>query len=393
MMKKIKSVFSAVVDWAAALFGMKDGSKFGRILRRIVASAFAVAVLFWAASAVVNFLDDIDLGRCSLFGKSDNVYLSERVTDDILFYDSYYYGDNGYIANADGKKLIKNVLAIATPLEGDSLVYFSDGQRRGYFHMRDGHLVVKPTYEHAWIFSNGLAAVEQRGRIKFIDTHGNIVIDRGFKYDVCDDGYVFHNGHCAVNDSLGLHMGLIDRNGDWALPPVYDRIYPYDTFWLVTLADRQALLSFSLDTVMPLAPARYDIRDTAILATLPDHSLALFSLQGTLLKNNLISDVEQMMYDTKEVLYRQAQHPTDEAVEDYYTDVYDLDDTFTLRKAVATCLRYEAQSGWYGLLSPDGRQLTPPLYSSIQAVGKDLYLCKSDYYQGILLDSNGRRVK
>jgi hypothetical protein len=283
---------------------------------------------------------------------------------------------------------VGNVLSIAHPLEGDSLVYFSDGERRGYFHMRDGRLVIEPIYEHAWIFSEGLAAVEEQGRIKFIDTAGRVVIDRGFKYDVSDDGYVFHDGHCAVNDSPGLHMGLIDRKGDWVLPPVYDNISPYDTFWVVSLGDQQALLSFSLDTIMPFARVRYDILDTAILVSLSDHSLALYSRQGTLLKTDLVVDVEQMMYDTKEVVYNHTDHSADEA-----TEYYEYDDTFTQLKAVATCLRYEAQSGWYGLMSPEGRQLTPPLYISIQAIDKDLYLCKPDYYQGILLDSHGRRVE
>jgi hypothetical protein len=370
---------------------MKDDSRFGRILRRAVASTFVAAVFLWAAAEVVRLCVylDLDLYFSKLFSSDDDkFYLSQRLSDDVLFYDSYYYGENGYIANADGKKLIKNVLSIHGPLEGDSLVYYSDGERRGYFHMRDGHVVVKPIYEHAWIFSEGLAAVEQHGRIKFIDTQGNIAIDRGFGFNVCDDGYVFHNGHCAVNDSLGRHKGLIDRKGDWVLPPVYDNISPYDTFWVVSLGDQQALLSFSLDTIMPFARVRYDILDTAILVSLSDHSLALYSRQGTLLKTDLVVDVEQMMYDTKEVVYNHTDHSADET-----TEYYEYDDTFTQLKAVATCLRYEAQSGWYGLMSPEGRQLTPPLYISIQAIDKDLYLCKPDYYQGILLDSHGRRVE
>ena len=391
MMKKLKSVLATFINWVATHSGMKNGSKFGHILRRAVACAFVVAVFFWAAAEVVRLCVylDLDLYFSKLFSSNDDkFYLSQRLSDDVLFYDSYYYGENGYIANADGKKLIKNVLSIHGPLEGDSLVYYSDGERRGYFHMRDGHVVVKPIYEHAWIFSEGLAAVEQCGRIKFIDTQGNIAIDRGFGFNVCDDGYVFHDGHCAVNDSTGRHKGLIDRKGDWALPPVYDNISPYDTFWVVSLGDQQALLSFRLDTIMPFARVRYDILDTAILVSLSDHSLALYSRQGTLLKTDLVVDVEQMMYDTKEVVYNHTDHSADEA-----TEYYEYDDTFTQLKAVATCLRYEAQSGWYGLMSPEGRQLTPPLYISIQAIDKDLYLCKPDYYQGILLDSHGRRIE
>ena len=63
------------------------------------------------------------------------------------------------------------------------------------------------------------------------------------------------------------------------------------------------------------------------------------------------------------------------------------------RKAVATCMRYEAECGWYGLLSPEGKLLTFPLYRGIEAVGKDLYLCKTDYGRGVLLNSKGQRVE
>lgn len=388
MMKKIKSVFTTVVDWAATLFGMKDGSKFGRVMRRVVACTFAVAVLFWAAAEVVRFFDYIDVDLCELFSSNDDkFYLSQRLSDDVLFYDSYYYGENGYIANADGKKLVGNVLSIAHPLEGDSLVYYSDGERRGYFHMRDGRLVIEPIYEHAWIFSEGLAAVEEQGRIKFIDTAGRVVIDRGFKYDVSDDGYVFHDGHCAVNDSTGRRMGLIDRTGNWVLPPVYSNIYPQDTFWLLRTDDRMAVLTFGMDTVIPLVAASISIGDTAIDVTFPDHTQSQYDLQGKLLVANQIRDVEQLMYDTKELMYR-TNRDVDEETESYYSY-----DEYTSRKAVASCLRYEAEYGWYGLMSPDGRQITPPAYSSIEAISKDLYLCKTDYGRGVILNSKGRRVE
>ena len=61
--------------------------------------------------------------------------------------------------------------------------------------------------------------------------------------------------------------------------------------------------------------------------------------------------------------------------------------------AVATCLCYEAECDWYGLMSPDGKLLTPPSYISIEAVGKDLYLCKTNYDRGVLLNSKGICVK
>ena len=387
--KGIKAVITAVIDWVATLFGMKDNSKYGRVLRRVVGTAFAAAVIFWAMTALERFGRCVYLYGIAIFDSdNENVYFSERLSDDISYYDGYY-GHYGYLKNAQGKKVLKHILCINKPMEGDSLVYFSDGDKRGYFHMRDGHLVVKPIYEHAWIFSDGLAAVEVDGRVKFIDTAGNVVIDKGFAYDASDDGYVFHQGHCAVNDKDGKHMGLIDRNGDWVLPPVYRNIYPVDTFWLVRNDDEQAIITFSMDTLFPLSKAKLEIGDTAIFVTFADHTQSLYNLQGELMTANMIRDVEQLVYETPEVVYPAGYsgHDDDNDLAEYYGS-----EPYT-RQAVATCLCYEAECGWYGLLSPEGKLLSSPSYRGIEAIGKDLYLCKTSYGYGVLLNSKGQRVK
>jgi hypothetical protein len=346
-----------------------------------------VVVIVWALASMARHGRTLwwNIDNVFDFG-DDNAFFSEQVSEDISFYDGYW-GHYGYLKNAKGKKVLKHITRIGKPMDGDSLVYFSDGDKRGYFHMRDGRMVVKPIYEHAWIFSDGLAAVEEKGRIKFIDTEGRVAINRGFKYDVSDDGYVFHRGHCAVNDSTGRCMGLIDRTGNWVLPPVYSNIYPQDTFWLFRTDDRMAVLTFGMDTVIPLVAASISIGDTAIDVTFPDHTQSQYNLHGKLLVANQIRDVEQLMYDTKELMYR-TNRDVDEETESYYSY-----DEYTSRKAVASCLRYEAEYGWYGLMSPDGRQITPPAYSNIEAISKDLYLCKTDYGRGVILNSKGRRVE
>lgn len=383
----IKVVFTAIVDWVATLFGMKDNSKYGHVLHRVVGTAFAVVVIVWALASMARYGRSLwwNIDNVFDFG-DDNAYFSEQLSENISFYRGYW-GHYGYLKNAKGKKVLKHISRIGKPMEGDSLAFFSDGEKRGYFHMRDGRLVVKPIYEHAWIFSDGLAAVEVNRRIKFIDTTGTVVIDKGFAYDVYDDGYVFHQGHCAVNDSTGKHMGLIDRNGDWVVPPVYSCISPQDTFWLLTLDNLQGLLSFGMDTVVPLVATSLSLGDTAIEVTFADHTQSTYNLQGELIGANQIRGVEQMMYETREVMYR-TNHDVDEETEIYYGY-----DDYTSRKAVATCLKYEAESSWYGLMSPDGKMLTPPSYVSIEAVDKDLYFCETSYGRGVLLNSKGQQVE
>lgn len=387
--KGIKAVFTAVVDWVATLFGMKDNSKYGRVLHRVVGTAFAVVVIVWAVASLVRFGRSVywDISRsCRYRNLYSSFYLDEAFNDNLYYY-ADRWGDKGYLADSNGHRILKHILCINKPMEGDSLVYFSDGEKRGYFHMRDGHLVVKPIYEHAWVFSDGLAAVEVNGMVKFIDTTGQVVIDRGFAYDVTDDGYVFHEGHCAVNDREGKHMGLIDRNGEWVMPPMYENIIPVDTFWLVRNGDEQAIITFGMDTLFPLSKVQLEISDTVIFATFANHTQSRYNLQGQLITANQIRDVEQLMYETTEVVYPAGYSGHDDDEMEYYGG-----EPYT-RQAVATCLRYEAECGWYGLLSPEGKLLTLPSYRGIEAVGNDLYLCQTNYGFGVMLNSKGQRVE
>ncbi len=383
----IKAVFTTIVDWVATLLGMKENSKYGRVLHCIVGTAFAIVLILWVTGTLVSFCRSVYWNVADLCGFDDRyseVSLSETFNDNLYYYEDYW-SDKGYLTDSNGHKLLKHISCIAKPMEGDSLVYFSDGDKRGYFHMRDGHLVVKPIYEHAWVFSNGLAAVEVKGKVKFINSEGQVVIDRSFAYDEADDGYVFHEGHCAVNDSTGKHMGLIDHSGNWVLPPIYNSIIPKDTFWLVSLKGQQSLLTFGLDTVIPMTDASFEIGDTDIIAVFGNHSLGIYSKQGKLLERNLVYNIEHLMYDTREVRY--ATHSISDD-EEYY-----VDSAPEQIRAIATCLRYEAENGWYGLMSPEGKQLTMPSYSRITAVDKDLYLCENSYGNGILLNSKGVLIR
>lgn len=37
-------------------------------------------------------------------------------------------------------------------------------------------------------------------------------------------------------------------------------------------------------------------------------------------------------------------------------------------QAIAGCMCYQAEQGWYGLMSPDGQIITSPSYSAITAI-------------------------
>jgi hypothetical protein len=142
-----------------------------------------------------------------------------------------------------------------------------------------------------------------------------------------------------------------------------------------------------MDTVIPMTAADFTICDTAILATCADHSQQVYSLDGKLITAAEIRNVEQMMYETREVMYP-VNKEGHECTDEFYCYTNPIE-----RMDVATCLRYEGEMDWYGLMSPDGKVLTPPLYVDITAIAKDLYLCETDYGRGVMLNSKGELVE
>ena len=71
----------------------------------------------------------------------------------------------------------------------------------------------------------------------------------------------------------------------------------------------------------------------------------------------------------------------------YSTDEYD-EDGF-LKSATAKCLAYRTSDSYYGLMDKDGNIITPPSYSSIEAIGPDRYHCDGPL-GAVILDSKGR---
>lgn len=114
-----------------------------------------------------------------------------------------------------------------------------------------------------------------------------------------------------------------------------------------------------------------------------------YNYQGELIEDFLINDVNYMTYNTDELRYASTKTYDEEGNVTGETE----DEEPTPMQNMARCRRYETEYGWYGLMSPDGKILTPPSYSSITAVGYDLYLCKDTDDGGILLNGKGERMR
>ena len=270
-----------------------------------------------------------------------------------------------------------------------ALVCYSNGDARGYFNMLTGEIAIKPQYKHAWVFSDGLASVDDNGMIKFIDSKGNVVIDLNIPYITGAEGYVFHNGHCVIHNNKRDKFGLIDKKGNWMLKAEYDAISPKDSFFVVSKAGMQSVLTENLKSILPFMEADLWISGNSITATMKDHTLRKYNLQGELIDDFLISNVDRLLYDTDEIRYTTAKNYDDEG--NLTGETAEAEPT--PYQKTASCKKYEAELGWYGLISPNGKVITPPRYCDITAIGYDLYLCKTDDIRGEVLNGKGVRVR
>lgn len=293
-------------------------------------------------------------------------YWNHQLSNHVVFHEGM--GD-GYVYNRQlGRRTVSNLYWIRESGDGDNLVCFSNGERRGYFDRYSGELVIPALYEKAWIFSEGLACVMLDGKLGFIDHDGNMLIENNFEWSPYIGSYCFHNGLCLMNDDNG-RMGLIDRQGKWVVEPEYeymDRVAK--GYWKV--ADSSwcwGLLRENGCAVLPCEYAYLSMDPNNYIHTrTKDHLEQVFDMEG-----DLVNPCDY--YEIKTIEY-----PTDE-----------YDDYGNQKKATAHCLKYCTSDFHCGLMNKNGKNITLPLYSDISAIGEDRYVCVGPV-GSVILDDQGR---
>lgn len=332
--------------------------------------------------------------KCIKDSRKEGCNPSECYHAEYLSPNIYYHNtDDGrsfIYNNLTGEKTLDNIKWIAMPQGADSLVCFNNGKKRGYFSKYSGRVVIEPVYNRAWIFSNGLASVEEGGYIKFIDGTGKTVIDRKMAYKPNMGGYVFHEGYCIVSTDDGEKCGLMDVMGRIVLPLEYSYIYPTNDFkfWRVQKGEEYGVLDNELKPIVPLMKcSSMDICDGTITVTMLDNSIRHYDMQGTLINDFYITGVRMLEYEKKEIIYKK--NTVNEVGED---EVEALDGSYH-PKATARLCAYVAGNGYEGLMTADGHKVTMPLYWVIEALDYDLYLCSAKNEDKVIVNGNGEIVK
>lgn len=365
--------------WVACMFGYNAENKFARGLWYVFATSAAVMALFAAVVVtfvIVVYVDDL-LTDYKYRRKVNNpAYLQDYDNQYVSPYVVHHDGIPNYLYNMKtGRRTLTGINWICKSSDGDSLACFStsvEGERkRGYFNIFTGEAVIPAQYDKAWIFSEGLACVYDKGMVHFIDHKGQSLMGKEFPYTERIDDYCFHNGLCSI---LGDNnrIGLIDKQGNWVVDPVYYQMV-YDTkgFWIVQ--DREwnyGLLDAKGQVLLPIEYDNITIHhgDSCIFVRRLDRLNQVLDFECNIINPCNFDEVEKMEYSTDE-----------------------YDEEGILKSATANCLKYETFEGYYGLMDKDGNIITPPSYSRITAIGKDRYHCDGPN-GSVILDSKGKEV-
>ena len=275
------------------------------------------------------------------------------------------------------KRLSPKVRWISGVPDRDSLTVFCDKEgKRGFLNVNTGRVVIGAQYEHAWHFSEGLAAVvADNGKVGFINYDNKMVIPAVYDY-VEDYDYLFINGACVLANGQTDMYGAIDTLGNLKLPMEYSCIYKgyNESTWHVRKDGKCGLADSGLNIIFE---PKYD----NISVNAPEGS-AYLTLNG----------VKQLVAFDGEVLQAFV---IDEAWPLKYMVRYNEDkaDEYEMHPYLIKVL---VDYGNLGVMdSRNGKIVIPAIYTDIKMISKDLIMAEinGNEENNVVFNTSGKIVE
>lgn len=311
-----------------------------------------------------------------------DIRLSENV--EVRYY--YKLEERVVYNRAERKVVAKDIDRVVVPAKGDSLTVFFRKGLRGYLNANTGKVVIPEQYRHAWVFSEGLAAVvNESGKIGFINKDNELVLSLDNMYNPKSSAdYLFHGGLCTMISDNGK-CGLIDTSGNWTIQAVYDYIWTtrHDKYRIVKLDGKYGVLDETFNLICPIVYDCIEIADKesdGLLLT-KDGIKQQVAFDGTV--------IQPFVFDwLSELYYTQSIKPIVMSDEDcsssLQTEVRALSDYI--------CYRIDGNCGVIHRIT--GEVIIPALYDEIDMPSSTLFEAELLNVDGsILFDLNGRRVE
>lgn len=113
--KGLTGIIAATAEWFTVILGMKDESKYGKFIRRVVGGCFAF-IMFVFACAGGNVLYEFVYKKVNGAKYLDESYYDSQYLSRNATYYSRAYETDGYVETRDGKKTVKGIHWISKPL-------------------------------------------------------------------------------------------------------------------------------------------------------------------------------------------------------------------------------------------------------------------------------------
>lgn len=235
-MKKLFSItkcFSALRRVNCSIFAALgrflgyDGPKsLFRVSGRVIALCLSAILFIFTIYMVLQLSEEVYDELLYRYRASRYWRTEEQLSPRIAYQRNYYKREGRIMDMVENKCLVSDVDWVTLADDGDSLTVFAKGGYRGFINRFTGEVIVQPTaYRHAWMLSEGLAAVVKEGRLLFIDHKGHVVIETDIMADFGQTSYLFHHGYCLVESQQHPNRwGLLDKQGKWAVKPEYNKI-------------------------------------------------------------------------------------------------------------------------------------------------------------------------
>ena len=268
--------------------------------------------------------------------------------------------------------------------------YESPPHSKWGFIDKTGALAIKPVYDEVNLFSEGFAAVNQKGKWGYIDLAGNVTIPLAYKsawafhehrarikpFDRTDcyihnSGVILSSGTwSAAGDfseglalvSVGTTFGYIDTTGNMVIPPVYSRGQNFHRgLAVIELEEKSGVINTAGEKIIPAQFDRISMHaKEGIILCNNDKTAIAFDLAGkelTKLENTTMIDTDGKLISI---------------IKEDIPSFYDLKNRKMRSSERFTNIVYLSEHRWAGkrelgyyLLDEEGKKISNIAYSQI----------------------------
>lgn len=266
----------------------------------------------------------------------------------------------------------------------DSLTVFCDmNGYRGFLNVNTGEIVIPAQYGKAWVFSEGLAAVEyDKKKLGFINHDNEMVIE-----DVAHESgffdYVFKDGFCTVmiwDDNIDERIYSVYSSKTLGKVGEYHYIKQLErSSYMIARSDKGYWLLDSVYESVFDEPFDYmeEVNAAEGVFATRNYVKQYYDLEGTLLEPFVIDGIERLNYATG--LTEVSSEYDQDVVLEFEPELvaYRVNDDYGLMNAIT------------------GKIITPAKYGEIYMISKNLLRAELNYCnsESVLLDRNGKELE